>query len=648
MGGFVCAAAWAAAQNSLAAYRMATPPTVDGVIDADEWKNVPSVEGLFDTFDGSKYPDSGRFWLGYDKSFIYFAAKLVDSDPASIHATEYRTNVGLSGDDSVELDLDLSGSLNAFNAFQINPNGATNISIAGGRAAKREWLGAIIAKGRVTATGWECEARIPWRAMDIPKGGRRNVRFNILRFIPKSRRLLIQTFVPQTQTGLTPTWTNVELPKPEVDHSIKLLPYGYAGYDAKNGGLFNGGVDMKTALTDQVNLVGSINPDFKNIENSVLSLDFSHFERIGNETRPFFQEGKRYDNSPIFSTQRIKEFSAGINTYGRITDQASFSLIGTTLPGRESDLAFTVTENPNPRTGIRFAATDLERPGFSNKATFFRLSQDFGDYNFSTRLVGSQDSVLGAAQQNDFNFSYSKNGLNASTGWTSSGKGFSPKLGYVPEVNYKGPGVFVGFSRNLNHGTLSDFGFNLYGVSYNRIDGSYYRKEGQVSASATVRPGINFFVSADLADFLGTPESFYSYGFSYPRGNPYTNVSVESDYGMQGGFPYRSLTVSSSYRATKRLQFSLREQHVDYQGAADQTIVSAAFDLGNDRSIAGRFVRQNSSVNGYLAYQRSGNEGIEYFLILGDPNAPTYRNSITLKIVVPITIGKKRAEGSLR
>jgi hypothetical protein len=112
---------------------------------------------------------------------------------------------------------------------------------------------------------------------------------------------------------------------------------------------------------------------------------------------------------------------------------------------------------------------------------------------------------------------------------------------------------------------------------------------------------------------------------------------------MQAGSSYRSLGVAGAYRAAKGLQLSLREQHVDYQGAADQTIFTAAYDLGKDRSIAGRLVRQNDQVNGYLAYQRSGNAGMEYFLILGDPNAPTYRNSITLKVVIPITIGGKRS-----
>ena len=40
---------------------------------------------------------------------------------------------------------------------------------------------------------------------------------------------------------------------------------------------------MKTSLTDQIDLVGTINPDFRNVENQVLSVDFSYFERLAGE-----------------------------------------------------------------------------------------------------------------------------------------------------------------------------------------------------------------------------------------------------------------------------------------------------------------------------------------------------------------------------
>jgi hypothetical protein len=50
-------------------------------------------------------------------------------------------------------------------------------------------------------------------------------------------------------------------------------------------------------------------------------------------------------------------------------------------------------------------------------------------------------------------------------------------------------------------------------------------------------------------------------------------------------------------------------------------------------------VEQSGEINAYLAFRRSGNLGTEYYLIIGDPNATTFRPSIILKVVIPLTIG---------
>ena len=98
-----------------------------------------------------------------------------------------------------------------------------------------------------------------------------------------------------------PIWAKVSLPKQSHDQSISLLPYTYVGYDPDIHRVVNGGLDLKTKLSDQVALVGTINPDFRNIENQILSIDFSRFERLAGESRPFFQEGSDDIRTPIFA-----------------------------------------------------------------------------------------------------------------------------------------------------------------------------------------------------------------------------------------------------------------------------------------------------------------------------------------------------------
>ena len=199
---------------------ISTPPTIDGVIDeSGEWGTVPSFGGLLDIVTGERTPEEGKFWIAYDTDFIYFAAKLTDSQPGAIKATEYRTNVSVGGDDNVQLYVDLSGSLADFNGFHINPRGATDIQLAGGRAAKREWQGEFFARARITESGWEAEARIPWQIMRLPGSGKRDLRFACVRSLKRNGRDYTTAFAANQSLQNAGHWTSVEVPKTKVDRT---------------------------------------------------------------------------------------------------------------------------------------------------------------------------------------------------------------------------------------------------------------------------------------------------------------------------------------------------------------------------------------------------------------------------------------------
>ncbi|HAX41407.1 MAG TPA: hypothetical protein DCY80_02475, partial [Solibacterales bacterium] len=305
------APALSAANSGIDAQKAAEPPKIDGTIHQAEW-GASHGEGFFDTRNGAA-AEPGRFWLTYDEKYIYFAAQL-DGDPKSIKATEYRQNVRISSDDSVFLIVEPFGNANQANVFGVNARGATDVRIAGGRAIKREWLGEFMASGRVTEKGFEIEARIPWGIMRLPAPGKRDVRFNVVRYNPTSQREMEWHYTNQ-QSSNSPFWRGVEVPESGNERTLKLLPYVYSGW-SRNGHIANGGLDLKTSLTDQIDLVGTVNPDFRNVENQILSVDFSYFERLAGEARPFFLEGTNFfgtsRDAPLFASQRIGKFDAGL------------------------------------------------------------------------------------------------------------------------------------------------------------------------------------------------------------------------------------------------------------------------------------------------------------------------------------------------
>ena len=376
------------------AQRVTKPPKIDGIIDeTNEWKDIKSFDGLVDVIAGNPAPEPGRFWLAYDSDFIYFAARLTDSQPSQIKAHEFRTNVDFAGDDSVLVDIDITGSLAGFNRFVLNPNGATRTILAGGRAAKREWVGEFVAKGRITETGWEVEARIPWQIMQLSKSGNRTLRVNFGRTMSRLGQSFAHTFTGNGRLDNVPKWLDVSVPPQALDRRIKVLPYGYAGYANGQNGIFAAGADFKTALADQVQLVGTMHPDFRNIEAGILSLDFSRFERLANETRPFFQEGAQYLNSGLCASQRIQNFDTGVSSYGRLSDSTSFSVLEANQFGKQNSAVANITNDPDPNTSWRATVTSMEAAGLSNTAYLLRLAKQIGPLNFFLRDMGTKDSI---------------------------------------------------------------------------------------------------------------------------------------------------------------------------------------------------------------------------------------------------------------
>lgn len=613
-------------------------PTIDGTVSADEWASASTFNGLRDSGTGAVAADDGQFWIAYDKDYIYFAAKLSDSQPASIKATEYRTNVSLEGDDNVSVFLDLSGSLADFNGFVINPRGATDIQLAGGRAAKREWSGEFLAKGRVTESGWECEARIPWQIMRLPGAGQRDIRLAVVRHHMRTGRDTTTAYTSNQTYQNAAYWSAVELPKTSFDRSLRILPYTYLGYGDGDGTIVNAGVDAKTQLTEEIPVVLSINPDFRNIENQILSLDFSRFERLAGETRPFFQEGGQYYNSALFASQRIRSFDAGLNVYGKINDELSFGVLNTVTFGTNDNLAANFSYDPTPYDSFRVTATSLMQDGMNNDAYLLRYQRLFGPLALFLRNMGTKDAVEGNGVFNTAGLYYVQGPLFAYAQHDAVAPNFFPRLGFAPETDYSG---FVGgfaINQPVAWGSIVEAGVGFDGVTYDRYDGGFYRNQMTPNVFLAFKDGTAVSLVSDWETFLGSKDHFYQINIRRPRNDPYNNVALDYQEGEFTGTYYQSMRVSTAWRPIQRLQATGAFQVVEFGGRSEQAIVGMNYDMGNDQSLSGRMVKRGADWNAYIAFRRSGNRGTEYFLILGDPNAQTFRTSLILKVSMPFEI----------
>lgn len=618
-------------------HRVDAPPSIDGLVDlVNEWAGVPGGEGAYDDQTGDPAPESMRFWIAYDSKFIYFAIVLEDSQPESIRAVEYRTNSSLGGDDHIEIRIDPFGNFSNNHRFRINPRGATDLSIPGGRANKREWQGEFQAAARITETGWTAEARIPWAVMRLPGSGARTLRINVSRELQRLNREFEWRDTSRGQYQNTGFWTNVEIPKVDQERTILALPYGYAGLD-REGGTLDAGIDLKARLTDQLEGVMTVNPDFRNVENQILSLDFSYFERLADESRPFFLEGDGFfgGGSRIFASQRIRQVDFGAKVFGKLTESTSLGLLGTL----DAEGGRSFVGSLNHRLGDRASvAADLvtdDREGTTNTALNAAFFAETGLFSFYGSHLATSDPVRGHGYRHNGGISYEDAFWDAGIDYTAVSPDLFPRIGFAPETNYKGASAYLYYSKPYDSGPLEEFQMGSHFTTQTTISGDPYRKRASISAEIVLRQGVEIGIGGSRQTFRGFHDSSQSISVEWPRGNPYNHWSLEYAWGRIGGLDFQSFGPSFSYRANERLQVRGAYESFQRDGTETQTVLSANYDFDAYRAVAARLVQRDSEISFYLALRQSGNAGNEYFLIIGDPNSDSFRPSILFKAVIP-------------
>lgn len=621
------------------------PPVIDGTIDPAEWAGATaSSRSLVVIATAQPSGDKGQYWITYDEKYLYVAARIILQNPKAVKADEYRENVNMGGDDSVTFMLDVFGTSQNFNLFTFNAGGATQLQLAGGRAAKREWGGAFESRGRKTDTGWEAEARIEWAIIPMPAEGKRDMKFLFDWYVSSIQRG--ESF-HSTQGDLTKMHVlkGVDVPKIDVRRTINLLPYVYAGYNDENGRhIANAGLDVKTAVNDDLNFVMTVNPDFRNIENDILNLDFSNFERLPGESRPFFQEGSNYvftggiNNRRLFASQRIGTFDTGLNFYGSVGN-TQMGFLGTIDYDNEHTFVGSVTLNPDQNTNVFLAMSALDRPGEDNFGGNVEYFTRTGDYLLFAGYQQTDDEVLGFGSAFGTGWQYRARGFTNVLIVEQVTNDFLPRIGFAPQRGFRGAVSNSMWTKNHPHGAVMETNVGATVIEQDAFDGGHYRRLGSASASATLRNRLNVGLSYSQDWFLTNVNTFHTIGLSMPRGDTFRGWALTHTRGDAQGSPYQSTTARVFYRPIKRLQLDLRYQAVEHAIDSDQAVFTMNWEMDKYRSLGGRLVSQDGDLNWFVSYKMSGNLGAEYFLIVGDPNASSFQKTLVFKVSVPITVG---------
>ncbi len=303
-------------QDSLRIYYTARlegePPLIDGLIDEEAW-NIVEWSGDFlqrEPYEYQKPSQQTAVKLLYDDDNLYVAIRCFDTDPDKIEKRLTRRD-SFEGD-WVAVGIDSYNDKMTGFSFSVNAAGVKNDGIVtNDNDFDETWDPVWYTKVSIDELGWLAEMKIPFTQLRFSKKEDYIWGFEVLRWYFRKEEMSLWQMVPQDATGWASLWGEIHgikniQPKKEVE----LIPYamGYVEtYEAEIGNPFedgtdpgfNVGLDGKVAITNNMTLNFTINPDFGQVEADPSEVNLSAFETYFEEKRPFFIEGSNIYNFPV-------------------------------------------------------------------------------------------------------------------------------------------------------------------------------------------------------------------------------------------------------------------------------------------------------------------------------------------------------------
>ncbi len=638
----LCLAGLSGAQLRFSPPMLESAPVLDGVISPDEWPAAAELSPLLDKVDGTAFPARTRIFVAIRGADLYVAAAC-ESPAGPPVARSRQPNSQMEGEDLIRIVLDpfARRTYSGISSFNINPFGAQSELLAGGRAAKREWRGDWQAAAKVREGGWDVEVRIPWRMLDRP-GGIRDVQFNVLRYDARldrtgwwSNRGLRD--LPESDGVLAA----VPLPAPEGGPQLDLLAYGLAEYDKDEGrtSTFRSGVDVRYRPNSQITSLLSVSPDFRSIEQAVEQIGFTRTERSQADARPFFTEGAGFFRvtpgfsfGNLFYTRRIEDFDVGVKAFGSASGRDQFGVLAVRDGGDQTAAVARWLRQLDSRSSASVYATHAGSPG--DRASAFGTNLDFGRGNFDWggQYASSEENGLedGAAS---VNLDYAVPRLYSTIRWYETGENFRPPLSLIGWRDRTGAYWYTDWLNPMTSGPLREWQVEIYGANFAERGGGNQERGGDVDASILLRSDIRIGMGIGSARYLDENENEVRGEVIVNESNRQRQFGIFMASGRRGPSGYSILRGGASWRFGRGIDASLDYFREDYQGIQDQAILGLGWEMNAAESISARLVREDGEINAYLAYRKAGFKGLEYYFILGDPNASETRTRAAIKVV---------------
>jgi len=611
----------------------------------------------------------------YDDRNLYVGFK-AEQAGAPITASQTTNDVGFGLDDFVGIGVDTSGTGSQAYYFEATPRGVRYQQANENVRFRPRWT----ASGRTDGSSWSAVMIIPLDVLRVPRGGPQLWRFQFVRGIAARGEHLSwvwDTIMQDAASGTWPTfadtrfWAGGQLvlaasaaakPKPRADiYGLASIGEDRNLFQQANGTFlpmkvrWYGG-DVSYPITPTVRFVGTLNPDFSNVEIDQQTIVPQEFQRQLIEYRPFFAQGANFINAStpprtptgsystannlVFYSPSVGPFDSGAKVEGTFGDQSfgalTFHGYDETSNNTFSDQAYGFQHTVPGGSFIYWSDGVIANHSISGSDTTIENGVEardykngmiyFADYSFESGSWVPQ----GHADFSEFFVDRHKDNLEFNLGYLDVSPNYDPIDGYTANSDIRGPqfnfsfngaspaiknyGAYVGLDRYLDdsgavHQADTQLFFNATFENQISINGigeavgqlrSYSIPEGPGCA------GPILFVSSFTGypcylDGFTQPFNLYQIPIGYRDGTP-SPFDASYSWGPFGDNYVHLFTLSTSRQLTRRLSLGL-----EYDGTYERAFSDGVLDsqwlrrisLGYNISSESALTFELRDINGY-------------------------------------------------
>ena len=501
------------------------PVHVDGVLDEPMWTRVAPATDFLQWEPHPGEPASARTEARflYDARNLYVGVWCYDPHPEGIIVNELKEDFAGQEGDGFTLFLDTLNDDRSGLMFAINPGGARRDSEAfnDGDQLNQDWDGVWDAQAYITSEGWFAEMVIPLKTLRFKTPPSSEWGLNMTRRLRRMNEDSHWSPLPRRfrvfRSSLAGTLRGLE--GLDQGRNLTVKPYVTAGPSqhrvagALNSAFdFDGGADLKYALTPSSKLDVTFRTDFSQVEADQQQVNLTRFSVFFPEKREFFLENRDLFNFgvrgggaggtannllpffsrkiglsatgtpiPILGGARVsgKTRSYDVGLVAMRTESTATTPANTFLVGRLRKMLFT-----NSWIGAIATNRDSSRAGDFNRVfgldANLQLRQKLDITSYWLRSVTPGLSSGDGAKA--VNVSWRDNDYNLTAQYEQVQANFNPEVGFIRRRDNDHYAVTAGVLPRLHNRHVRNLNFGAGADYYAQWQGDLQTRQQDVSA----------------------------------------------------------------------------------------------------------------------------------------------------------------------